>query len=564
MFIHKSKFENRSIKKSLYIAFFSIIIVFVGVFGVMFSTFQISSHNLSLIQNRNIPILNSVAEARENNLSAQNAMYKLCLTENSELKKTYKQAAESADMTLQQKLQFILKSEPDCKQNIVAIQKALQDALTFRNSAILYSSQGKNEEAVNLLEENYISRMDLIDQQLDEVHNYINSSTDNYIQSYKTQITIFAVFFIIVIFGVIMLAVQLSRRVINQIQKPLSEVDSVISEMSKGNLDSPLSYIANNEFGILADQVRATETQLKNYIVNISETLDLLSNKKFNIEVQEEYHGMFLPIKESMESIIQVLNNVIKSIRSIGISISEQSEIINSISKNLSSASLNQNSSVQNLQATIEEISAEVEVNAQNAKEVSENAITMQERLEDGNIYMHSLRTNMKDITQSSNEIGKIVSLIEDISEQTNLLSVNATIEAARAGIAGRGFAVVAQEIAKLACETGNAVKMTKDLVKQNILVIDKGNTSVKETAEIITDVSQSFSSITKCAQELAASSENQANELNEFNKSIESISYVIQDNTNLSIEIEQNGIKLEETATTLMKELEDFKIIEY
>jgi len=564
MFKQKNKFENRSIKKSLNFVFFSIIIVFIGVFIVMVSTFLITSYNLGLIQNENIPILNAVAEARANNLSAQNSMYKLCLTENSELKKTYQKEAENADMMLQSNLQYIMKSEPDSKKNIVTIQKVLQEALGYRNSAILFSSQGRNEEAINLLEENYINRMISVEQQLDEVHSFINNKTDSYINNYKMQISIFLIFFIVVIIGVIILAIKLSRRVINQIQKPLNEVGNVISEMSKGNLDSKLSYVANNEFGMLADQVRATEAQLKNYIVNISETLDLLSNKKYDIEVNTQYHGMFSPIKESLVTIIKVLNNVIKSIRGISISINEQSEIINSISKNLSSGSVNQNCSVQNLQATIEEISAEVEVNAENAKEVSENAITMQNKLEYGNMHICSLRTNMKDITQSSYEISKIVSLIEDIAEQTNLLSLNATIEAARAGVAGRGFAVVAQEISKLASETGDAVKLTKDFVKQNILVIDKGNTSVEETAEIITDVSQTFSIITDLAKGLAASSENQASELSEFNKSIESISYIIQDNTNLSMEIEENGMKLEEIAGMLMKELEDFIITPY
>lgn len=561
MFIIKNKFENRSIKKSLYITFFSIVIIFTVVLGIMLFTLQISSRNLGSIQDKYIPILNSVAEARYNNLSAQNAIYKLCLTKKSERKGKYKTDSENADMMLQKNLQYILKSEPNTKKNIVAIQDALQEALKYRNSAILHSSQGENEEAINVLEENYIDQMEEVEEQLDEVYQTIYSKTNSYIQNYKRQITVLIAFFMIVIITVIILTMKLSKKVINQIQKPLSEVGNVISEMAKGNLDYQLTYIAKNEFGILADQVRATEEQLKSYIVNISQTLDLLSNKEFDIAVREKYYGMFLPIKESFDLIINVLNNVIRSIRSIGTSINEQAETINLISDKLSSGAINQNSLVQNLQATIEEISAEVEVNAKNAKEVSENAISINKKLEHGNTYMSLLKTDMKDITYSSNEIGKIISLIEDIADQTNLLSLNATIEAARAGIAGRGFAVVAQEISKLSLETGNAAKLTKNLINKNIMVIEKGNISVEETAEIITDVSKSFCNITSCTEMLANSSENQAKELNEFNKSIEAISYIIQDNTELAMEIDQNGTKLGKIAGTLMEELEDFQI---
>lgn len=559
----QNSFEDRSVEKSLYVTFFSIVAIFAGVLVVTFAALQIMSFNLGMIRNKNIPILNAVADARDNNLSSQNAIYKMCLTTDYEKKSEYKKTGDSEDMSLQQKLKHILTLEPDCRSNVTEIQNMLQTALSYRNSAILYSSQGRNEEALSILENNYIPRMQLIEEQLSKVNEYVNNRTDSYIKSFQMAITFFLIFFAIVIAGVIIMSLKLSRRMVDQIQKPLSEVGILISEMSKGNLDCELTYVANNEFGILADQVRITEEQLKTYIANISETLNILSNKEFDIDVNEEYHGMFLPIKDSMKTIINVLNDVIVSIRGISISINEQSEKINAISQNLLVGSTNQSASVQSLQSTIQQISAEVETNAENARVVSESAIEMQLKLEHGNEKMNSIRDNMKDIIQSSHEISKIVSFIEDISEQTNLLSLNATIEAARAGTAGRGFAVVAQEISKLATETANAVKTTNDLIRQNITVIDKGNISVDETAKLITEVSGAFINITTAAEGLASSSENQSQELVRFNQSIDTISYVIQENTGLSADIEIYGTGLAKTAGMLMEELDGFRIKE-
>lgn len=561
LFAWKNNFKNRSIERSLKATFLSILLTFLTALIIMILIFQNMNFNLKVIQSKNIPVLNSISQSLTYNLIAQNALYKLCLVDDNELKNTYKEAGDTADMSLQKSLKYIMKAEPRCKENIVTIQKLLQESLTYRSQAILFCSQGKSEESIKLLEENYIPNMVLIENELNQVNTYINNKTNSLIESYKSQISIFILFFILLIIFVITISIRLTKRIINQIKNPLHEVGGVINEMSKGNLDSKLTYEAQNEFGLLADQVRATESQLKTYILNITNTLNLLSNKHFNINVETEYHGMFMPIKTSLETIISVLNNVIISIRTIGLTINEQSQSVTSISKILSAGSINQSSSVLELQTTMGNISSEVVDNAKNAKEVSANAISIQQKLSSSNTHMQTLRTTMKDITLSSHEINKIVLLIENISKQTNLLSLNATIEASRAGIAGKGFAVVAGEIAKLASETGDAVKITKDLIAQNILVISKGNTTVEETAGMITEVSKSFNYITHCAEDLAISSENQANSLNQFNKSIKDISFVVQDNTNLSIEIETNGNKLAETANLLMNKLEDFLV---
>lgn len=555
------KLKEKSIAISLYKAFVAVIAVFVVVFAVIFVVLSQNTRNLGMIQDRDIPVLNAVSEAKENNLSAQNSIYKMCITGNQTLKNQYKSASENYDIQLQQNLKYILKERPECKANITKIQNILQEALGFRNSAILYSSQGFMDRTVEILEDEYISRMNLVGEELDAVNTFVVNETDSYIRGYRIQIMAFMIAFAAVIIIIIFLTIKFVSKVVRKIKDPLAEIGNVMGEMSKGNLGCEIVYNEDNEFGVLAGQMRETDEQLKGYVENISETLNRLSRKSFDVSVNTEYKGMFMPIRESMEKIISVLNGVIISIRSISDRINEQSDNINIISKTLAEGSISQNASVQNLQASITEIYREVDVNAENAKTVSRNTFAIMQELETGKKKMELVRGNMDDIISSSNEISKIVALIQEISEQTHLLSLNATIEAARAGIAGRGFAVVANEISKLAIDTNEAVKMTNELIRKNIEVIDKGNVSVSETSMIIAGVAGTFGKISGITKELADSSERQTMKLSQFNESVELISNVIQENTNISIDIEKNGIKLANTAGMLKEELKDFKI---
>lgn len=552
-----ASFENRSVQKSLYHVFFQVIGVFVLVFLFVYVIFINCIFNLREIQKENIPILIEIEEAKTNNLTVQNSIYKMCLTNQAEKRNKYKTEAENSDMNLQKNLKYIMKSVPEAKKNIVKIQKNLQEAVSFRNNAILYCNQDKNEEAISLLENHYIDKMNAVEGQLNDVIKMIHNKNSTMISSYIRNIILFSIFLSIILISTICLGIKLSRKIVKKIQKPINEVGNVICEMSKGNLQIELTYEAENEFGILAGQVRDMKKQLMIYITNISDTLTYLSNKNFDLHVEQEYHGMFIPIKNSMETIISVLNKMVLSIYNISKSIGNQSENVNKVSGELLNGSKKQLLSVQDLLTTMDEISLQVNLNVENAKEVSEKTQHIQMNLNYGSQSMDSQKAHMMQIIESSNEIEKVVSCIQDISDQINLLSLNAAIEAARAGQAGRGFTVVSQEISKLAADTSDAVKMTKGLIKNNIQAIYEGNDSMKETAEILTQVVESFSDITSCAKVLASSSQTQAQEMNEFNKSIKQISHVIENNTSLSGDLEENGRQLAGTARKLIDELE-------
>jgi len=114
-----------------------------------------------------------------------------------------------------------------------------------------------------------------------------------------------------------------------------------------------------------------------------------------------------------------------------------------------------------------------------------------------GSESLNNMNLSMEKITESSGAMTNIVNIIGGISEQINLLSLNAAIEAARAGDAGRGFAVVADEISKLADETASSIKNIESLISQNDNEIKKGITIVEDSISTITKIIGSIESIT-------------------------------------------------------------------
>lgn len=300
------------------------------------------------------------------------------------------------------------------------------------------------------------------------------------------SILIVMVLALIVLFavGIFMIAVRI-RKSAARLTRPILELNKTAQQLAAGDLDVELQITSENEIGELGVSIQKTVNRLKEYIVYIDETAEVLAqiaNGKLSIELKNDYAGEFQKIKHALFHISDSMNEVMTGIHESSERVSIGATELATASQALADGAQAQASSVEQLTTATNAVADQVEtsrtkadVSAKATAQAADMIVQNQENMKQMMIAMHNIH-------ETSQKVVSIIQTIEEIASQTNLLSLNASIEAARAGDAGKGFAVVADEIGKLALESSKAANTTKELIEISMEEINKGN-SIAEGA---------------------------------------------------------------------------------
>ncbi|MDF1494277.1 methyl-accepting chemotaxis protein [Caproiciproducens sp. CPB-2] len=360
----------------------------------------------------------------------------------------------------------------------------------------------------------------------------------------------------------ILLSVVVAFRIAGPIAKPVEGLVQRIEKLSEGDLHSEVPVIkSRNEIGVLAETFSNTIDILTSYIGEIAVVLDSLSMGDCTIEVTEDYKGDFVSIKTSLSTIIDNLNNIFSGINGSADQVANGAGQVSSASQALSQGATEQASSIEQLSASITEIADEVNKNASNSRLASQLSLEASSEVEVGNEHMQQMVEAMAQISETSQEIGKIIKTIEDIAFQTNILALNAAVEAARAGAAGKGFAVVADEVRNLASKSAEAAKNTTDLIESSIRAVENGTKIADETAKSLNKIIDSTRKTTDLIGEISKSSDGQASSINQVTMGVDQISAVVQTNSATAEESAATSEELSAQAQQLKESLAFLKL---
>jgi methyl-accepting chemotaxis protein len=227
-----------------------------------------------------------------------------------------------------------------------------------------------------------------------------------------------------------------------------------------------------------------------------------------------------------------LLSGTIASLMTSSDNVSSAAEDIFASSQQLADVTNEQASSLEETSSSLEEMASMTRQNAKNSKLANSLSDEAQELSQKGNSSVKKLTTAMGEISASGEEMARIIKAIEEIAFQTNLLALNAAVEAARAGEHGRGFAVVADEVRNLARRSGDAAKSTTQLISGSIERIKRGVTITEETSGVLDSINESVRKVSELLNEISIASDEQALGIEQVNTAVMRLDHVTQENT--------------------------------
>lgn len=244
--------------------------------------------------------------------------------------------------------------------------------------------------------------------------------------------------------------------------------------------------------------------------------------------------------------------------------VSAASAQIEAESESLAEGTTQQAASIQETSSTLEETSSMVQQNNENTKQASVLAKNAKSFAMQSTTEMHTMMKSMEDLKQSSNEISKIIKVIDEIAFQTNILSLNAAVEAARAGDAGKGFAVVAEEVRNLAQRSAQAAKDTASIIENNITLSENSAEVAKHVNDSLTQIDAEAKKVSDLLDEISTATEEQSRGVQEISKAIQQMEQVVQSNaatadesSAASRELASQAANVNEIVGTLIKLVE-------
>lgn len=267
--------------------------------------------------------------------------------------------------------------------------------------------------------------------------------------------------------------------------------------------------------------------------------------------------GLFASMKEMTEN----LNSMVFQIISVADQISSGSNQIASSSQMLAQGSSEQASSLEEISSSMEEISSQTRQNADNASQANKLSATARQQAEEGNKQMQRMLDAMKEINKSSEDISKIIKTIDEIAFQTNLLAINAAVEAARAGVHGKGFAVVAEEVRNLAQRSATAAKETTEMIVSSINKVKDGAEIADETANSLIKIVEGSAKATDLVGEIDSASREQAKNIEQINTGVSQLNQVTQQNAQISEETASSSEELSGQSQVLKELIGQFKL---
>ncbi len=346
---------------------------------------------------------------------------------------------------------------------------------------------------------------------------------------------------------------------LHQDEKVIEEANQILEKISQGHFTNKVDSVASNPY------VEDLKNKLNNMIIHTKNTLDKInttlqsySNSQFDTKMDiENLEGDLGLVANRINQVGNNTSQMLSLIMESGNFLNTKSKVLSSASSILSQSSSTQASSLDDTTKTLEKVTLNIKENTQISSQMALLAKDVTQSAKNGSELANETAKSMEEINIEVNSIHEAIEVIDQIAFQTNILSLNAAVEAATAGESGKGFAVVAAEVRNLATRSADAAREIKEIVERANLKASQGKEISLKMIEGYDKLNSNINTTIEMIESVNNASKAQEKEIVNINESINSIDIITQDNateanrvSNMSEEIEQISNSLVEVAS--------------
>ena len=543
----KAIFDNLNVGKKFILTFVIIFVATVGSMIVLFALLLKADKQIDQFLAKPYVSLESQLNIRNELNSINHIVLDIATEGDSANSKTYLEQISESDKIIRAEFETVAATTSDTAK-IEEIANIYEKSGKVIENIYNLAQAGNTSEALSVYTNDFIHNFASLNDAIKEEGITTTTDIDTTIASYKsTAIKAIIIFCILasIALGFTAVVLVILR---NSIVNPLKKIVVACADLRGGNQIKPLHITSNDEFGEVANSFEAMSNNIAFIIDDTCQMLAKGAAKDLNAHSADEgrYVGKYIDLVNSTYTIFSDISKDMKLTNEIAEQVSAGSNQISSVSQTLSQGTTEQASAVEQLSITVTNIAELSKRNAEEANQAREMSIEAANGVDESNNYMTQMLSAMNEITATSKEIGKIVKAIDDIAFQTNILSLNAAVEAARAGASGKGFAVVADEVRNLAQRSAEAAKNTTALVESTVVAIENGRNIADATAKSLQQVEEKAGFVSNAIIKIAEASENQASATEQVLQGIDQVSTVVQTN---SATAEESAAAAEELA---------------